>query len=96
MSTRTYASAQQSVWTYAPPGFLGSCFLAIGSLGIGWFPISANALQWPIVNFFQTQNLGIALARAFLVVGAALLIQAWLMVGLDAVKGRIEQITDCP
>ncbi|NBU32458.1 MAG: hypothetical protein EBS36_04730 [Actinobacteria bacterium] len=92
MSTRTYASAQQSVWTYAPPGFLGSCFLAIGSLGIGWFPISANALQWPIVNFFQTQNLGIALARAFLVVGAALLIQAWLMVGLDAVKGRIEQI----
>ena len=66
--------------------------MAIGSLGIGWYPISANALRWPIVNFFQTQNLGIALARAFLVVGAALLIQAWLMVGLDAVKGRIEKI----
>lgn len=66
--------------------------MAIGSLGIGWYPISANALRWPIVNFFQTQNLGIALARAFLVVGAALLIQAWLMVGLDAVKGRIENL----
>lgn len=66
--------------------------MTLGSLGIGWFPISANALRWPVVNFFQTQNLGIALARAFLVVGAALLIQAWLMVGLDAVKGRIENI----
>jgi len=83
---------QQSASTYALPGFLGSTFLAIGSLGIGWYPISANALHWPIVNFFQTQNLGIALARAFLVVGAALLIQAWLMVGLDAVKGRLERI----
>ena len=92
MTTRTYSSLQQSAWTYALPGFLGSTFLAIGSLGIGWYPISANALRWPIVNFFQTQNLGIALARAFLVVGAALLIQAWLMVGLDAVKGRLENI----
>ena len=92
MSTRTYSSLQQSAWTYALPGFLGSSFLSIGSLGIGWYPISANALRWPIVNFFQTQDLGIALARAFLVVGAALLIQAWLMVGLDAIKGRIENI----
>jgi len=92
VSIRTYSSLQQSAWTYALPGFLGSTFLTIGSLGIGWFPISANALRWPIVSFFQTQNLGIALARAFLVVGAALLIQAWLMVGLDAVKGRIEKI----
>ncbi len=66
--------------------------MAIGSLGIGWFPLSANSLNWPIVDFFQTQNLGIALARAFLVVGAALLIQSWLMVGVDAVKGRIESL----
>jgi len=92
VTTRTYSSLQQSSATYALPGFLGSSFLAIGSLGIGWYPISANALHWSIVNFFQTQNLGIALARAFLVVGAALLVQAWLMVGLDAVKGRIENI----
>ncbi|MBU6347972.1 MAG: polyprenol phosphomannose-dependent alpha 1,6 mannosyltransferase MptB, partial [Actinomycetales bacterium] len=92
MTTPTYATVRQSAWTYAPPGFLGSTFMLIGSLGIGWFPLSANSLSWPIINFFQTQNLGIALARAFLVVGAALLIQAWLMVGLDAVKGRIENL----
>jgi len=83
---------QQSTATYALPGFLGATFMAIGSLGIGWYPISVNAMRWPIVNFFLTQNLGIALARAFLVVGAALLIQAWLMVGVDIIKERFTKI----
>lgn len=71
------------------PGFLGSSFLAIGAFGVGWFPLSAQVLNEPTISYLQTQPLGQALARAFVVVGAALLLQAWLVIGLDALHGLI-------
>ncbi len=74
---------------YALPGFLGSTFMTIGAFGVGWFPLSTNALNWPMIQFLQTQSLGLALARSFVIVGAALLLQAWLVVGVDALQGRI-------
>ena len=77
---------------YVWPGFFGSTFLAIGSLGVGWFPLSAQALNWPLVNFLQTDQLGQSLARAFVVVGAALILQAWLMIGMDALHDKISDL----
>lgn len=73
------------------PGFLGSTFLAIGSFGVGWFPLSAQILRSPAINYLQTQALGQSLARALVVVGAALLLQAWLVIGLDALHGFIAE-----
>lgn len=73
------------------PGFLGSTFLAVGAFGVGWFPLSAQILRSPAINYLQTQPLGQSLARALVVVGAALLLQAWLVVGLDALHGFIKQ-----
>lgn len=80
------------VSAYVWPGFFGSTFLAIGALGVGWFPLSAKALSWPIVNYFQTVALGQALTRAFVVVGAALILQAWLVVGIDALHNKIKDL----
>lgn len=77
---------------YALPGFLGSMFLAVGALGVGWFPLSAHILQWNFVAFVQTETIGLALTRSFVVVGAALILQAWLVVGIDALHGKILQI----
>ena len=74
---------------YALPGFIGSTFMTIGAFGVGWFPLSTNALNWQLIEFFQTHSLGLALARSFVIVGAALLLQAWLVVGVDALQGRI-------
>lgn len=74
---------------YALPGFLGSLFLTVGAFGVGWFPLTTNALKWPFVAFMQTSTLGLALSRSFVVVGTALLLQAWLVVGVDALRGRI-------
>jgi hypothetical protein len=43
---------------YALPGFLGSLFIAIGALGVGWFPLSAQVLQWNFIDFVQTETVG--------------------------------------
>ena len=77
---------------YALPGFLGSLFMAVGALGVGWFPLSADILQWKFIDFVQTETIGLALTRSFVVVGAALILQAWLVVGIDALHGKILRI----
>jgi alpha-1,6-mannosyltransferase len=77
---------------YALPGFLGSMFIAVGALGVGWFPLSADILQWKFIDFVQTETIGLALTRSFVVVGAALILQAWLIVGIDALHGKILRI----
>jgi hypothetical protein len=74
------------------PGFLGTIFISFGGFGVGWFPLSAHAQDWTLVSFLQTQTLGLALSRSFVVVGAALLLQAWLVVGSDALAGTIKQL----
>lgn len=76
------------VSAYALPGFLGSLFMSLGSLGVGWFPLSIDALKWPLVNFLQTQTVGLALSRSLVVVGAALLLQAWLVIGIDTLHSK--------
>jgi hypothetical protein len=80
------------VGLYALPGFLGSTFMTVGALGVGWFPLSADILQWKLIDFVQTETIGLALTRSFVVVGAALILQAWLVVGIDALHGKILQI----
>ena len=85
----TKAINSDSPILYALPGFLGSLFLTIGAFGVGWFPLDLNFSQWQILNFMQTSSFGLALSRAFVVVGTALLLQAWLVVGVDALRGRI-------
>ena len=94
MSTATESTTKHSATFYALPGFLGTTFIAIASLGIGWYPLSADPLRWPIINFLETETFGIALSRSFLIVGAALLLQAWFIVGVDALSGAISRTKD--
>ena len=94
MDTVTESPKTHSASFYALPGFLGSTFIAFASIGIGWYPLSADPLRWPLVNFLETQTLGIALSRSCLIVGAALLLQAWFIVGVDALKGAIQSTKD--
>ena len=62
--------------------------MSLGSLGVGWFPLSIDALKWPLVNYLQTQTVGLALSRSLVVVGAALLLQAWLVIGIDTLHSK--------
>ena len=66
--------------------------MSVGAIGVGWFPLSAYILQWELIEFMQTQTLGLALTRSFVVVGAALLLQAWLVVGIDALHDKITRL----
>jgi hypothetical protein len=88
-SDATRAINSDSPVLYALPGFLGSLFITVGAFGVGWFPLAFNALRWPMLAYMQTNSVGLALSRSFVVVGTALLLQAWLVVGVDALRGRI-------
>jgi alpha-1,6-mannosyltransferase len=89
MPVRRFSTDPGWFGIYALPGFLGSTFIAVGALGVGWFPLSADILQWKLIDFVQTETIGLALTRSFVVVGAALILQAWLVVGVDALHGKI-------
>ena len=91
-SARNYQADPGWFGQYALPGLLGSLLMSVGAIGVGWFPLSAEILQWNLIDFMQTQTLGLALTRSFVVVGAALLLQAWLVVGIDALHGKIVRI----
>lgn len=75
--------------TYALPGMLGSAFITIGAFGVGWFPLHTSVVDIPLVRFAQTETLGLAVTRSLVVVGAALLLQAWLVVGADTLHHRL-------
>ena len=92
MSSRRLSADTGWFGLYALPGFLGSMLIAVGALGVGWFPLSAHILQWRFIDFVQTETIGLALTRSFVVVGAALILQAWLIVGIDALHGKIARI----
>ena len=85
----TSVSTPRWLGTYGLPGALGTSFITLGSLGVGWFPLAYKALRWPFLEYLQTQTLGLALSRSFVVVGAAIILQAWLIVGVDTLHDKL-------
>ncbi|MEI6361010.1 MAG: polyprenol phosphomannose-dependent alpha 1,6 mannosyltransferase MptB [Actinomycetes bacterium] len=80
------------------PGLLGTAFVAIGALGVGWLPITSNMLANPLVNALRSSLTGSLAARAFVIIGLAILLQAWLVLGsellADSRRGRFASIKD--
>ncbi len=72
---------------YALPGFAGSLILAIGALGVGWLPLDAGIFDVIGVETLRGTTAGSLLSRAFVFVGVALLLQAWLILGHDLLAG---------
>ena len=65
----------------AVTGFVGSAFVALGALGAGWLPIETNLLSVPLVEMLRSSTGGSLLARGFVLLGLALMLQAWLVLG---------------
>lgn len=74
---------------YALGGFVASTLLAIGSIGVGWLPIDGLA-DVPLVHAMRTE--GLAVSRAAVIVGGALLLQAWLVLGADILGGHVRSL----
>jgi alpha-1,6-mannosyltransferase len=65
------------------PGLVGSGLLAVGALGIGWLPLTSNMLASPLVSMLRSSLVGSLAARALVIIGLAVLLQAWLLLGSE-------------
>jgi alpha-1,6-mannosyltransferase len=65
------------------PGLVGSALVAVGALGIGWLPLTSNVLANPLVSSLRSTLVGSLTARAFVIIGLAILLQAWLLLGSE-------------
>ncbi|MEZ5185865.1 MAG: polyprenol phosphomannose-dependent alpha 1,6 mannosyltransferase MptB [Candidatus Nanopelagicales bacterium] len=77
---------------YVVVGLVGAILVAIGSLGVGWLPVNTSIYGNPVVAALRSPGAGVALARFSVIVGMALLLQAWLVLGYDVLRGRVDDI----
>ena len=76
---------------YALPGLVAASVMAIGALGVGWLPLNGLA-DVPLVHALRTDTVGVLVSRASVILGGALLLQAWLVVGADVLAGHVRDI----
>ncbi len=69
------------LWSHGIAGAIGSAVLAIGALGLGWLPPLFNVESSPVVGLLHTTSLGEGISRVAVLVGGALLLQSWLLLG---------------
>src|SRR4051812_34393750 len=62
-------------------GFLGSLFMAIGSIGVGWLAPVSELRRVPLFIWMRTEAVGVALSIVLLSFGGMLLVRAWLRLG---------------
>lgn len=74
------------------PGALGSLVLAIGALGMGWLPPLFNVEAIPVLGALRTTTVGEVLSRTAVLLGGAMLVQSWLLLGTDVLGERITSI----
>jgi alpha-1,6-mannosyltransferase len=67
------------------PGFVGTALVSLGALGVGWLPLTTNMLANPLVNALRSTLAGSLTARAMVIIGLAILLQAWLVLGAELV-----------
>ena len=70
------------------PGTVGSLLLAFGSFGVGWLPINTSIADQGIVHSLRFGTIGTVSTRFAVLIGMALLIQSWLVLGTDVMHGR--------
>ena len=65
------------------PGLVGTTLVAIGALGIGWLPLTSQVLDNAVVGALRSTLAGSLAARALVIIGLAVLLQAWLLLGSE-------------
>lgn len=68
---------QGAGWT----GGLGSLLLGLGAVGVGWLPPLFDTTVNPLLDALRNTDNGQLLSHIAVVVGGALLLQAWLLLG---------------
>lgn len=71
------------------PGFIATILIGIGALGVGWLPLATALVDTSVVDALRSTTFGVVVAKSAVVVGAALLLQSWLLMGHDVLRGRV-------
>ena len=77
---------------YAIPGLVATTVIAIGALGVGWIPFDSSLVDVPLVHTLKTTEIGLFVSRASVILGGALFLQAWLVVGADVLAGHVRDV----
>jgi len=80
-------------------GFVGSMFMAFGSLGVGWLAPVSELRRLPLFIWMRTEGVGVGLSILLLAIGGMLLVRAWLRLGqrvhvwgLEARKATLQAV----
>jgi alpha-1,6-mannosyltransferase len=65
------------------PGLVGTALVAVGALGIGWLPLTSQMLENTLVSTLRSTLGGSLAARGLVIIGLAVLLQAWLLLGSE-------------
>lgn len=68
---------------HALPGLVATSLIALGALGVGWLPLASPLLDVPLVELLRSSTIGTLASRSFVFIGAAVLLQTWLVLGFD-------------
>lgn len=66
---------------HALSGAAGTALVAVGALGVGWLPLETNLLAVPLVEALRGSTAGSIIARGLVLIGLAILLQSWLVLG---------------
>ncbi len=74
------------------PGIVATALITVGSYGVGWLPLRTVLFDDTLVRVLHESDLGKGISRAFVIVGGALLLQTWLVLGVDVLSGRLRDV----
>lgn len=80
-STDLALAEVDNAWSPILSGFVGSLFLVIGSLGVGWLAPASELRRMPLFIWMRTEAFGVALSIVLIAIGGMLLVRAWLRLG---------------
>jgi len=74
------------------PGFIATTLVAVGAFGVGWLPLDSALVGWPVVDAMRSTLLGSIVSKTSVIIGIVLLLQAWLLMGHDVLRGRTRRV----
>ena len=74
------------------PGLIGTILIGLGALGVGWLPLDTAIVDNSVVDALRSTTLGAVVSKTAVVAGVLLLLQSWLLLGYDVMRGRDRDI----
>lgn len=71
------------------PGTIASALIALGAFGVGWLPVDTSVAELPVIDALRGTPIGEAVSKFAIVAGIVLLVQSWLFLGYEVMKGQV-------